>query len=81
MTEKAQAKERIAELRAEIERHNRLYYIDAAPEITDREYDQLLQALEELEQEFPEFGSPSSPPNALAVRRWRVLRTSGTLLR
>ena len=61
MTDKAEARERIDELRAEIERHNRLYYIDAAPEITDREYDQLLQSLEELEQQFPEFASPSSP--------------------
>ena len=61
MSDKAKAKQRIDELRAEIERHNRLYYIDAAPEITDREYDQLLQSLEELEQQFPEFGSPTSP--------------------
>jgi len=61
MTDEVQAKQRIDELRAEIERHNRLYYINAAPEITDREYDQLLQSLEELEQQFPEFGSAASP--------------------
>ena len=61
MTDKAKAKKRIEELRAEIERHNRLYYIDATPEVTDREYDQLLQTLEELEQQFPELGSASSP--------------------
>ena len=61
MTEQAQARQRIEELRAEIERHNRLYYIDAAPEITDREYDQLLQSLEDLEQQFPELASPTSP--------------------
>lgn len=61
MTDQAQARQRIEELRAEIERHNRLYYIDTAPEITDREYDQLLQALEKLENEFPEFQSPTSP--------------------
>jgi len=61
MTDKAQAKQRIEELRAEIERHNRLYYIDAKPEITDREYDGLLRELEELEQQFPELGSPASP--------------------
>jgi len=61
MTDKAQAKQRIEELRAEIEQHNRLYYIDAAPEITDREYDRLLHELEGLEQEFPEFGSAASP--------------------
>ena len=61
MTDNAKAKQRIEELRADIERHNRLYYIDAAPEITDREYDQLLQRLDELEQQFPEFESPTSP--------------------
>ncbi len=61
MSDKVKARQRIDELRAEIERHNRLYYIDAAPEITDREYDQLLQSLEGLEQEFPEFGSATSP--------------------
>ena len=61
MTDQAQARQRIEELRAEIERHNRLYYIDAAPEITDREYDALLQSLEDLEQQFPELASPTSP--------------------
>jgi len=61
MTDKTEAKQRIDELRMEIERHNRLYYLDAAPEIADREYDRLLQSLEELEREFPEFGSSSSP--------------------
>ena len=39
MTDNAQAKQQIECLRADIERHNRLYYIDAAPEVTDREYD------------------------------------------
>ncbi len=61
MTEQAQAGERIQELRTEIERHNRLYYIDAKPEITDREYDRLLDELESLENQFPEFQSPTSP--------------------
>lgn len=61
MSEKKQARQRIEELRTEIERHNRLYYIDATPEITDREYDRLLQSLEELETQFPEYDSPSSP--------------------
>ncbi len=61
MTDNTQAKQRIEELRSIIERHNRLYYIDAAPEITDREYDQLLESLEELEQQFPELGSATSP--------------------
>jgi len=61
MTDKAHAKKQVEELRTEIERHNRLYYIDATPEITDREYDQLLNSLEELEKAFPELASPFSP--------------------
>jgi DNA ligase (NAD+) len=52
---------RMAELRAEIERHNRLYYDQATPEITDREYDMLLAELEELEARHPELASPDSP--------------------
>lgn len=61
MTDEAYAKERIDELRTQIERHNRLYYIEARPEIGDREYDQLLDELEQLEKQFPEFQSPTSP--------------------
>ncbi len=61
MTDKVHARQRIEELRTEIERHNRLYYIDARPDIGDREYDQLLRELEQLENEFPEFQSPASP--------------------
>lgn len=61
MTEPAETKQRIDELRAEIERHNRLYYIDAAPQIADRDYDQLLESLEQLEKQFPEHASTTSP--------------------
>lgn len=41
--------------------HNRLYYIDHAPEISDEEYDMLFKRLEQLEREHPEWVSPSSP--------------------
>jgi DNA ligase (NAD+) len=51
----------IESLRSELERHNRLYYVDAKPEISDLEYDQLLKKLEQLEAENPEFDSPDSP--------------------
>ncbi|GAB5439830.1 MAG: NAD-dependent DNA ligase LigA [Fuerstiella sp.] len=51
----------IERLRAELDRHNRLYYVEAAPEITDREFDKLMQRLQELEQQHPEFDSPTSP--------------------
>ena len=53
--------QQIESLRTELERHNRLYYVDAQPEISDLEYDQLLKQLEQLETEHPEFDSPDSP--------------------
>lgn len=52
---------RIAELRAELTRHNQLYYQDAKPEITDAEYDRLFRELEELEKAHPELHDPNSP--------------------
>lgn len=60
MTE-AQALDEIARLTRELERHNRLYYVEAAPEITDREYDELYRSLESLEARFPTLKSPNSP--------------------
>lgn len=53
--------ERIRILSAEIERHNHLYYVKAAPEISDHEFDLLLEELIRLENNFPEFKSPDSP--------------------
>jgi DNA ligase (NAD+) len=52
---------RILELRKELERHNRLYYQDAAPEISDADYDKLYRELEQLEAAHPELASPDSP--------------------
>ena len=51
----------IEALRAEIRRHNRLYYVDARIEISDLEFDRLLKRLERLEAAHPEFDSPESP--------------------
>ena len=51
----------IAHLRAEIERHNRLYYVDAAPEIDDRDYDRLMERLQGLEAAHPDLVTPDSP--------------------
>ena len=52
---------RIAELRAELNRHNQLYYQDAQPEVSDAEYDRLFRELEDLEKANPEFHDPNSP--------------------
>ncbi|MFP6762699.1 MAG: NAD-dependent DNA ligase LigA, partial [Planctomycetaceae bacterium] len=48
-------------LREQIEHHNRLYYVEARPEIPDHEYDRLMHSLIELEQKHPEYDSPDSP--------------------
>ena len=53
--------ERHARLRAEVERHNRLYYQDARPEISDFEFDALLRELQELEAAHPELAAEDSP--------------------
>jgi DNA ligase (NAD+) len=50
-----------ARLREEIERHNRLYYVEAAPEISDKEYDLLVKRLEAIEAAHPELATPDSP--------------------
>jgi DNA ligase (NAD+) len=52
---------RLRELREAIERHNRLYYVEDAPEITDAEYDRLFRELNELEGRHPELRTPDSP--------------------
>jgi DNA ligase (NAD+) len=54
-------KERASALRAELERHNRLYYVEDAPQISDAEYDRLFDELKSLEDEFPELRTPDSP--------------------
>jgi DNA ligase (NAD+) len=57
----AEAKKRAEFLRAELERHSRLYYVEAAPEISDREFDRLLRELQDLEAAHPELATPDSP--------------------
>ncbi len=61
--EKRAAQKRIAELRREIETHNRLYYEEAAPTISDQEYDRLYRELVDLEKKFPDLASADSPTN------------------
>ena len=57
----AEAKGRIEYLRRELERHNRLYYEAAAPEIGDREFDALMRELRDLEEAWPQWADPDSP--------------------
>ena len=53
--------ERVTELRSLLEHHNRLYYVEAHPEIPDAEYDKLFRELEELEDQHPELDDSNSP--------------------
>ena len=55
------AKRRIDSLRAEIDYHNRRYYQEDSPEITDAEYDLLFMELKALEADHPELVTPDSP--------------------
>jgi DNA ligase (NAD+) len=55
------AKERISQLRNELDEHNHRYYVLAQPVISDFDYDRLMNELIELERKFPELFDPSSP--------------------
>jgi len=61
MTAKRSPQERMEQLYRLIERHNRLYYIENAPEISDAEYDRLMKELKELEQQYPHLVREDSP--------------------
>ena len=61
-------KTEIESLRAEINRHNELYYQQSAPEIADAEFDELLAKLKKLEEENPEFITSDSPTQKVGGR-------------
>ena len=61
MAESVDVRGRVEELREEIRYHNRLYYVEDAPKISDAEYDALYSELEELEGSHPELITPDSP--------------------
>jgi len=58
----------IEKLRNEIRRHEDLYYVLDSPEISDREYDQLLEKLQQLEQDHPDLVTPDSPTQRVGGR-------------
>src|SRR4029450_619541 len=59
--DRTEAEKKIAQLREEIRKHDSLYYQDAAPIISDRDYDRLYKELVDLETEFPDLVTPDSP--------------------
>jgi len=66
--DEAQAAKRIAQLRNEIKEHDRRYYEEAAPTISDREYDRLYKELVDLEAKFPDLVTPDSPTQRVSGR-------------
>lgn len=66
--DKSEAKKKIEELREKLRYHSRLYYENDAPEISDFEYDMLFRALKELEAEFPDLDSDTSPTHRVGGR-------------
>lgn len=54
-------REKIEELRRKLDYHNHKYYVENAPEISDREFDILMRELQELEAAHPEYADPNSP--------------------
>ncbi|MCX6899412.1 MAG: NAD-dependent DNA ligase LigA [Verrucomicrobia bacterium] len=58
---RAQAEQRVRELRDQIREHDHRYYVLAQPAVTDFEYDKLFRELQELEKQFPELLAPNSP--------------------
>jgi len=68
MSASVKIKQRINELREQIDHHNYLYYVLDSPEIPDAEYDRLLRELQELENENPELITPDSPTQRVGAK-------------
>lgn len=61
MKDLPQIKQRVEELRKQINSHNYRYYVLDSPEISDAEYDKLMRKLKQLEEEYPQMVTPDSP--------------------
>jgi len=72
MTDIISAAEEIAHLRSEIERHSHLYYMEAKPELSDYDFDKLLEKLIALERQFPDLVTPDSPSQRVGGTITRV---------
>ena len=70
-----EAKKLIGRMREVLERHNRLYYLEAKPEITDHGYDKLMRELIDLERAFPELQTPDSPTQRVGGAPLKAFKT------
>lgn len=69
------AGKRVESLRRDIEFHNKKYYLDAKPVISDAEYDRLMRELIELEKSYPEFLTPDSPSQRVGGEPLKSFKT------
>jgi DNA ligase (NAD+) len=69
------AAERAAELRREIRRHDHLYFVRNAPEISDPDYDALVRELRALEEAHPALVTPDSPTQRVGEQPLEGFRT------
>lgn len=69
-----QAKQQVEELRVQIEYHNKKYYTEDSPEISDYEYDMLYRRLENLESEFPELKTDVSPTSKVGASGYNTFQ-------
>ena len=69
-------KERIEELRRELNYHNHKYYVENAPEISDYDFDMMMHELQRLEQEHPEFDGASPFPDVVSRKYIFARRTA-----
>jgi len=80
---RTRAKQEIAELRRQIEKHNYQYYVLDDPIVSDAEYDRLFRRLVSLEKEYPEFASPTSPTQKVGappLKRFHTVRHTQPML-
>ncbi len=63
-----QIQERIESLREQLNRHNHCYFVLDDPQISDQQYDRLFRELQELEEQYPEFQSDSSPTRRVGAK-------------
>jgi DNA ligase (NAD+) len=71
----ADIRNRIEQLRAEIRRHDYLYYVLSQPQISDQQYDKLFAELKDLEQNYPELVTPDSPTQRVSERPLEGFKT------
>ncbi|HEY1663394.1 MAG TPA: NAD-dependent DNA ligase LigA [Verrucomicrobiae bacterium] len=76
----AEAKKRHARLVEEIRGHDRAYYVEAAPKISDREYDRLYHELLDLEKDFPDLVTPASPSQRVGGEPIKAFKPARHLL-